>query len=148
VLRDVPFGAAISSGFGLAVIVAEIYLALTVVGALVLSSARRTRDLAYLRTLGVTGGQALALTVTEHAPAVLLSVVPGALLGIGVALLLEPSLGLGTFVGAGNVPPFIDWATLALLTGVLLAVVAVAILLGTWLSRRARLVNALRVGED
>lgn len=148
VLRDVPFGAAISSGFGLAVIVAEIYLALTVVGALVLSSARRTRDLAYLRTLGVTGGQALALTVAEHAPAVLLSVVPGVLLGIGVALLLEPSLGLGTFVGAGNVPPFIDWPTLALLTGVLLAVVAVAILLGTWLSRRARLVNALRVGED
>ena len=94
-LRSVPFGAAIVSGFGLAVIVAEIYLALTVIGALVLSSARRTRDLAYLRTLGVTSGQALALTVTEHAPAVLLAVLPGIVLGIGLAVLFEPEPGTG-----------------------------------------------------
>ena len=86
--------------------------------------------------------------MTEHAPAVLLAVLPGIVLGIGLAVLLEPSLGLGTFIGAGDVPPFIDWAALALLTGVLIGVVAVAIATGTWLSRRARLVNALRVGED
>jgi putative ABC transport system permease protein len=147
-LREAPFGAAIVSGFALAVVVAAIYLALTIIGALVLSSARRTRDLAYLRTLGVTGGQALALTVTEHAPAVLLAVIPGALLGVGVGVLLEPSLGLGTFIGAGNVPPFVDWPALALLTGILIAVVTAAVVAGTWLSRRARLVNALRVGED
>ena len=30
----------------------------------------------------------------------------------------------------------------------LIGVVAVAIVAGTWLSRRARLINALRVGED
>ncbi|HEX6656135.1 MAG TPA: hypothetical protein VF153_08000, partial [Candidatus Limnocylindria bacterium] len=95
-----------------------------------------------------TGAQALELTVMEHAPAVLLAVVPGIALGIGVALLLEPSLGLSTFVGAGGVQPFVDWPALALLSAILLGVVAVAILGGTWLSRRARLVNALRVGEE
>jgi putative ABC transport system permease protein len=147
-LRDTPFGNAIASGFGLAVLVAEIYLALTVIGALVLSSARRTRDLAYLRTLGVTGGQAIGLTVMEHAPAVLLAILPGIALGIGVGLLLEPSLGLGTFIGSSDVPPFVDWAALGVLTAVLVGVVAVAIIAGTWLSGRARMMNALRVGED
>lgn len=147
-LHNAPFSTAITAGFQIAVIVAELYLALTVIGSLVLSSARRTRDLAYLRTLGVTGAQALSLTVMEHAPAVLLAVVPGIALGIGVALLLEPSLGLSTFVGAGGVQPFVDWPALALLSAILLGVVAAAILGGTWLSRRARLVNALRVGEE
>jgi putative ABC transport system permease protein len=147
-LRDTPFGNAVASGFGLAVLVAEIYLALTVIGALVLSSARRTRDLAYLRTLGVTGGQAIGLTVMEHAPAVLLAILPGIALGIGVGLLLEPSLGLGTFIGSSDVPPFVDWAALGVLTAVLIGVVAVAIIAGTWLSGRARMMNALRVGED
>jgi putative ABC transport system permease protein len=147
-LRTAPFGAAITSGFGLAVLVAEIYLALTVIGALVLSSARRTRDLAYLRTLGVTAGQAVGLTVMEHAPAVLLAILPGIALGIGVGVLLEPSLGLGSFIGSSDVPPFVDWAARTGLTAILVGVVAVAIVAGTWLSRRARLTNALRVGED
>jgi hypothetical protein len=34
------------------------------------------------------------------------------------------------------------------LTAVLVGVVAVAIIAGTWLSGRARMMNALRVGED
>jgi putative ABC transport system permease protein len=148
-LRGNSMGQAVIHGYALAVLIAAIYMALTIVGALIISAARRTRDLAYLRTLGVSAPQSLALTVMEHAPPVLLALVPGVALGIGVAVLVLPGLGLGTFAGtSGPVPLFVDAIALTILIAGLLGVVAVAVMAGTWLSRRARLVNALRMGED
>ena len=147
-LHDAPLAAAIPLGYGLALIVAALYMALTVIGSLVLSAARRTRDLAYLRTLGVTSRQSLALTIMEHLPPVLLAVIPGIALGIGVAILCEPGLGLATFVGTDDAPLFIDWPALVTIVVALAGVVAVAVTSGTWLSRRARLVEALRIGDD
>jgi putative ABC transport system permease protein len=147
-LHDAPLAAAIPLGYGLALVAAALYMALTIIGSLVLSAARRTRDLAYMRTLGVTGRQALALTIMEHAPPVLIAVIPGVALGIGVALLCEPGLGLAAFVGTTGAPMFVDWPGLTVLVAVLIGVVAVAVTAGTWLSQRARLVEALRIGED
>ena len=148
-LHDQPLGAAVALGYGLALIVAAGYTALTIIGSLVLSTTGRTRDLAYLRTLGVTGRQALALTVVEHTPPVLLALLPGVALGIGLAYLLEPGLGLATFAGtSGGVPLFVDWPMLALLALSLIGVVALAVAAGTWLSRRVRVVDSLRIGDD
>jgi putative ABC transport system permease protein len=148
-LRDAPMGQILVAGYAVAVVVAALYLALTVIGALVLSAARRTRDLAYLRTLGVSGTQSLSLTVVEHAPPVVLALAPGIGLGIGIAVLTQGSLGLGHFAGtAGAVPLFVDVPSLVLLAVGLLGVVAFAVAAGTWLSRRARMVNALRMGDD
>jgi putative ABC transport system permease protein len=148
-LRGNSMGQTVIAGYSLAVLVAAVYMALTIIGALILSAARRTRDLAYLRTLGVSGPQSLALTVMEHAPPVLLALVPGVALGIWVAALVLPSLGLGTFAGtSGPVPVFVDAIALAVLIAGLIGIVAAAVVVGTWLSRRARLVNALRMGED
>jgi putative ABC transport system permease protein len=147
-LHDAPLGTAVAIGYAISLVVAAIYLALAIIGAVVLSAARRTQDLAYLRTLGVTGQQALGLTVVEHAPPVALALLPGAALGIGIAFLLEPGLRLEEFVGTSGVPLFVDWSTLALLGAGLIAVVAAAVTAGTWLSRQARLVDALRIGED
>jgi putative ABC transport system permease protein len=147
-LHDAPLGALVVTGYRLALVLAAIYMALTIIGALILSAARRSQDLAYLRTLGVTRGQALALTFAEHAPPVLLALVPGVALGIGIAILCEPGLGLATFVGIkGAVPLSVDWPALALMAIALIAVAATAIAAGTWLSRRARLVDALRIDE-
>ena len=147
-LHEAPLGAFIGTSYRLALVIAATYMALTIVGSLVLSAARRTRDLAYLRTLGVSGRQALALTVMEHAPPVLLALLPGIVLGIGVAILCEPGLGLATFVGARDVPLFVDWTALAILAATLIGVVTAAVIAGTWLSRRGRLVDALRIGDD
>ena len=147
-LHDAPLGAAIGTGYGVALVLAAIYMALTIIGALILSAARRTRDLAYLRTLGVTARQALALTVLEQATPVLLAIAPGIALGIGLAILCEPGLGLATFVGTSGVPLFVDWGAIGLIVAALGGVVAAAVIVGTWLSRRARLADALRVGED
>ena len=147
-LHDAPLVEVIADGYRLALIVAAGYMALTIIGALVLSGARRTRDLAFLRTLGVTSAQALALTVMEHAPPVLLALAPGVVLGIAVAVLVEPGLGLGAFVGGSGVPLYIDWPGLGVMTAVLIGVAAVAVTAGTWLSRRGRMVDALRIGDD
>jgi putative ABC transport system permease protein len=148
-LRGAVLSQAVIAGFALAVVIAAVYMALTIIGALILASARRTRDLAYLRTLGVSAPQSLALTVMEHAPPVLLALIPGLALGYAVASLTLPSLGLGTFAGAnGPVQLFVDVTSLTVMVAALIGVVTAAVLAGTWLSRRARLVNALRMGED
>lgn len=146
-LRDAPLEAVITTGYLAALVIAAVYMALAIVGAMVLSAAGRTRDLAYLRTLGVTGRQAFGLTVMEHGPPVIIALIPGLALGIAIVLLVEPGLGLATFVGSTGVPLYIDWLPLAALAVALIAVVATAVGLGTWLARRARPTDALRIGE-
>jgi hypothetical protein len=47
-------------------------------------------------------------------------------------------------VGSGGVPLFVDWVALGLLVIGLILVVALAVGIGTWLARRARVVNVLR----
>lgn len=147
-LHDAPFGAVIVAGYGAALVTAAIYMAMTIIGAVILSGARRTRDLAFLRTLGVTDVQRLALTVMEHAPPVILAIIPGVALGIGIAILCAPGLGLDTFVGATGVPLYVDVPALAAIVAALIGVVAVAVAAGTWISSRARMADALRIGDD
>lgn len=148
-LQQAPLVAIVANGFRGALLAAAIYLALAVLSALTLSAAARTRDLAFLRTLGMSARQALQLTIVEHGPPVLIALVPGVVLGVGVAYLLAPSLGLSAFAGTERaVALTVDWAGVALLSGALLAVVAAAIGLSTLVARRARSADALRIGED
>lgn len=147
-LHDAPLEDVIATGYTLALIVAAIYMAMAIVGALVLSAAGRTRDLAYLRTLGVTSRQSLGLMIVEHGPPVVLALIPGILLGIAIAILVQPGLGLDIFVGIKGVPLYVDWVAMAGMAGALIAVVAGAVVLGTWLSRRGRPTDALRMGEQ
>ncbi|HEX5148322.1 MAG TPA: FtsX-like permease family protein [Candidatus Limnocylindrales bacterium] len=144
-----PFSGAVVVGYWLAFAIAAAYMAFTVIGALVLSAERRTRDLTYLRPLGFTARQALGLAFMEHGPLLLLAVVPGIAFGLGVAILCIPGLGLATFVGSvGDVPVFVDWPALAVLAGGLLAATAAAVAGGTWLAGWAQLRDSLRNGEN
>jgi putative ABC transport system permease protein len=147
-LRDAPLTAVIGTGYRAALVAAAMYMAVTFVGALILTSARRSRADAFLRSLGVTGQQALGLTILEHALPAALAILPGLALGIGVAILTEPGLGLATFVGASGVPLFVDWSAVGVLVGSLAGLVALAVVAGTWLSRRMRPAQALRVDDD
>ncbi len=147
-LRTAPLIAVVGDGFRLALLVAGAYAALAVLAALTLTSSRRTQDLAFLRTLGLSGGQATGVTIVEHGIPVLVALVPGVLTGIAIARLLEGSLGLGAFIGPEIAFRIhVDWPGIALVGLALIVVVAVAIAASTWLARRARTVDALRVGE-
>jgi putative ABC transport system permease protein len=148
-LRDAPLVAAVVLGFGAALVVAAAYTAMTVMAALTLSAAARTRDLAFLRTLGLSSRQALSLTVMEHAPPVLIALIPGVVLGVAVAVLLTPALGLAAFAGTDRALALtVEWGPILLMSAALLLVVSAAIGLSTWLSRRARAADALRMGDD
>jgi putative ABC transport system permease protein len=147
-LRDPPLVAAIPTGYEIALIVATGFMTLAIIGALVLSAARRTRDLAFLRTLGLTARQALWLTILEQIPMVVLALIPGVLLGIAVAGLVEPGLALSRFTGDSEAVLFVDWPALAMITAALVGVVVVAVAVGTWLAHRVPVADALRVGHD
>jgi putative ABC transport system permease protein len=148
-LRGAPLVAAVAAGFNLGLVVAALYAALAVAVALVLTSAARARDLTFLRTLGLSQRQTLALTVVEHLPALLAAILVGVALGIGLAILLEPGLDLRAFAGGQlSVPLTIDWAAIALLAGSLVAVVAIALAVSAGVARRLSLARALRLGDE
>lgn len=148
-MLDAPLVAAIGSGFRLTMLVSAAYTAIAVVAALTLSAARRRREVALLRTLGMSGRQSLGLTLVEHAPSILLAVLPGLALGIGIAYLLGPGMGLSAFAGGqATLELRIDWPVVGLVSAGLVVVVALAIGLGTLAARRARAADALRFGDD
>jgi putative ABC transport system permease protein len=148
-MLDAPLVAAIGSGFRLTMLVSAAYTAIAVVAALTLSAARRRREVALLRTLGMSGRQSLGLTLVEHAPSIVLAVLPGLALGIAIAYLLGPGMGLAAFAGGqANLNLHIDWPAVGLVSAGLVAVVALAIGLGTLAARWGRAADALRFGDD
>ncbi|HEX6128142.1 MAG TPA: FtsX-like permease family protein, partial [Candidatus Limnocylindria bacterium] len=148
-LRSAPLVSGVVIGFRGALAVAAGYTALATMAALTLSAAARTRDLAFLRTLGLSARQSLQLTVMEHGPPVLVALVPGVVLGVAVALLLAPSLGLSALAASERqLDLAVDWWSVAIMSAMLLVVVSAAIAVSTWLARRARAADALRIGDD
>jgi hypothetical protein len=88
------------------------------------------------------------LTVIEHLPPVLLALIPGVLLGVALANVVEPGLGLINFTGGQAVALSVDWMTLGAVIGALSAVVLVAIGVGSWLATRERVASALRIEDS
>jgi putative ABC transport system permease protein len=109
--------------------------AFLVFSVLSLSVARRTRQLALLGVLGLTGGQRLWLVVIESVALGFAGSLAGIALGTGLAALalrlLGGDLGGGYFAG---VAPSLQWSTGAALVYGALGVVAAAI--GGWLPAR------------
>ncbi|HET8586284.1 MAG TPA: FtsX-like permease family protein, partial [Candidatus Limnocylindria bacterium] len=148
-LHASPLVSAVAAGFGLGLLVAALYSALAVIVALILTAAARSRDLTFLRTLGLSGRQSIGLTVMEHLPSVLLAMLVGIGLGIGLAVLLEPGLDLRAFAGQTiPVSLSVDWVAVALLALGLAGVVTVAVLATAALARRMSVTRALRLGDD
>ncbi|HEX5395744.1 MAG TPA: FtsX-like permease family protein, partial [Candidatus Limnocylindria bacterium] len=147
-LQGSPLIAGVATGFRFSLLVAALYSALAVIVALTLSAAARARDLAFLRTLGLSRRQAVGLMVLEQVPGVVVALLAGVGLGIAVAALIEPGLDLKAFTGA-TVPVVmrIDPTSVALIGLGLALVVAAAVVVAAALGRRRNLGSALRVGE-
>jgi putative ABC transport system permease protein len=147
-LRGAPLVGAIGRGFGIAVTAAAMYAALAIVAVVFLEGQRRARELAYLRTLGLTSSQTVSLTFVEHAPPTVLALAVGVVLGLGVAWLLEPGLGLGAFIGpAAPVRLQVDWPAIAAIAAIVVAAIAVMVGASSWLARRLEPSRALRIGD-
>jgi hypothetical protein len=147
-LRRSPLVAAVGQGFAIALAAAAVYAALAIVALITLDADRRARELAFLRTLGLTDRQAVGLTFVEHGPPAIVALIVGIALGLGIAWLLEPGLGLGAFIGpAAPVRLTVDWAAVATVALSVLFVVLAMVALSAWLGRRLDAARALRIGE-
>ena len=144
-----PVTAAIVIGIAVAAVVAALYAALAVTAALALAGAARSTELAHLRMVGLSRGDAFRLAAVEHGPTVVLAALAGIAFGLGLFVLLEPGLGLDRLIGSSLVVPFgVDPAQLALSVGAVLAIAAAAIILAGWAQRRGAAVAALRRGME
>ncbi len=149
VFTDSPVTAAIVAGIVIAAVIAAIYAALAVTAALALAGAARAVEVAHLRTLGLSRGEALGLAIIEHGPTVIFAFVAGVALGLGLFVLLEPGLGLDAIVGSQiEVPLSTDPRQLAIILAAVLVIAAVGIGLAAWMQRRGAPVAALRRGFE
>jgi putative ABC transport system permease protein len=144
---------ALVEGTQLTMLLATIAVALLAMIALVataLAGARdRGRSLSLLRTLGMRAGLGWWLALAELLPVVVASLIGGIVAGVGMLVLLEPSLGLGALAGGESDPP--TAISPGLIIGLVIAAIAlmaVAILAEMLAYRRDQLSEVLRVGES
>jgi putative ABC transport system permease protein len=147
-IRDAPLSEGVTRSFALSVGMAALYAILAIVTALTLTARARSRDLSFLRTLGLSQPQALRLAVVEQAPSIVVASCIGTALGIAIVRLIEPGLDVSAFVGPGtSVPLRIDWLTIAIITIALTLVTLAAVAVFTAVNRRAQISQSLRVGD-
>lgn len=148
-LQATPLVRGLITNFRLSVALAVLYSAVAVITALALTARARTRDLSYLRVLGMANRQAVGLMLVEMIPAVLLASAVGVGLGILIANLIAPGIDLAAFAGPDTpVPIFVDWAAVGLIALSLAGLSVLAILVATAVTRRAQLGQVLRVGGN
>ncbi len=148
-LRSDPLVGGVGAGFAIAVIVAVVYAALATVVAMVVVAAQRRGETAHLRILGFSDRDLLALSIIEHAPAVLAATIGGVALGVGVAWFAAPGLDLTGLIGSAvEVPLFVDWSVIGLLVGAIGLLFGVAIWASARAGRRANLSRSARQGIE
>ncbi|MEW1865005.1 ABC transporter permease [Streptomyces sp. NPDC088194] len=116
----------------------------------VISARQRRKEFALLRAIGVGSGRLAALLGTEQVGLALFAVIPGALMGMGLASAVLPLVTVDDS-GQAPYPPLplvMPWRTVALTAvATALAVSAVVLALARLLAR-VDLVRVLRAGED
>ena len=143
-----PLATGTLAAFREGAVLAAAYAAFVIVLALLLTARSRLRDLAYLRALGLSRREAVAVTAAELAPPFVVALVVGTALGLATAYLVEPGLDLTALAAGGrDVEVRLDpLAPLVLAVG-LLAVSGAAIWATAAVVRRMNLSRSLRMGE-
>ncbi len=148
-MHDAPLVSAVTGGFVVALLLALAYAALAIVAVAILNAQQRSREVAFLRTLGTSNGQLTGLTIVEQGLPVIIALGIGVGLGFGLAWLLAPGIDLAAFSRPGaTVLLVVDWASIAGVALVVVAVVVMAVGGSALVARRADLGHALRIGEQ
>lgn len=142
-----PLVAAGLAAFRTATVLAGGLAVLAVVVSLVLAARARRRELAYLRTIGLSRRQGVGLLVAEVLPPLVVAIGVGVGLGVAVVRLLGPGLQLGVMTGGASLSPREDLIG-AVRDGMALAVVVtIATLWAGWSSQRVDLSQTLRTEQ-
>jgi putative ABC transport system permease protein len=148
-MRDAPLVAAVIGGFALAVGLAVAYSALAVVTVVALEAQRRSREVAFLRTLGMSDRQLGQLTILEQGVPLVAALLIGVAGGLGLAWLIAPGIDLAAFSRSGAVSGLeIDWVVIGAVTLTILAVTAAAVATSSLVARRVDVGPALRIGDE
>jgi putative ABC transport system permease protein len=148
-MHDAPLVAAVGDGFALALVVAAGYAVLAVVAVSVLHAQRRSREAAFLRTLGLSDRQVGLLTLVEQGLPLVLALATGVVLGLALAWLVAPGIDLAAFSSPGvTVILQVDWTSIAAASTVIVTVVAVAVTISSWFALRSDVGRALRIGDE
>ncbi|MET0789649.1 MAG: FtsX-like permease family protein [Cellulomonas sp.] len=124
------------------------YAAVALVLTVVATSRERGRTLSALRTLGLDGRTARAMTFGELAPLAIAALLAGTAVGIAVPWMLTGALGLDLVTGAAEATALqVTWVPVVGAAAVVLAALAVAVVVESAVRRRDRLGEVLRVGE-
>jgi putative ABC transport system permease protein len=144
-----PGSGALAAGLFSAIGVVAVLLALAIALTLVLSSAARGRLFALLGALGLPRRQELGLVAWELAPAIVVSVPVGALVGLALVPLVSSALDLTVFTG-GFAPPATDFggATTAGLVLLFLLVSLAAVAAAYLFARRTAAARTIRTIDE
>ncbi|RCG32596.1 ABC transporter permease [Sphaerisporangium album] len=143
-----PLTGTIKAGFLVVTIAMTVYALLTVIIALVVGAAERTRALSFLRTLGLSERQAANLTVLEIAPLILITACAGLVLGLALPSALGPGIDLRAYAGDIAMGEYrLDPTTPILLATGLAAVALAGAFVHAVAGRRRSLGSILRVGD-
>ncbi|MDO8107262.1 ABC transporter permease [Isoptericola sp. b441] len=148
-LRSAATATAMSVGIGVVVAAGLLAAMLAVALALADRSARRTRVVAVLRTMGLPSRAEVRLVLWEVAPVVAVSVLAGVGLGFALTGLLLASTDVRPFTGGAAQPGLV--VDPVALTGAVVAVVAVAcvaVAVSAFAAARRSAAVVLRAGED
>ncbi len=148
-LRDSPISRAVTAGVALASVVSALYAALAVAAALALAGSARALEMAHLRTLGLTRGEALRLGLSEHGPTVLVAFAAGVALGLFLFVFLKSGLGLAAIVGSTlDIPLQVELGQLALVLAGIVMIMVAGIGLSLALGARTTAAAAVRRGIE
>jgi putative ABC transport system permease protein len=147
-LHHAPLARAITAGLALALAVTLAYGAIALAASSLMSLLARRREIVLLRTLGTRPRQLVGMLLLGQLPGVVAALSVGLLLGLGLALLLLPSLRLEAFTGPGvTVSLQLEPAHLVV-AAVLPAVAALGLtVVGGWLMGRGSVAAIIRGGD-
>jgi putative ABC transport system permease protein len=143
-----PLVKAVDRGYQATVGLAAAFAGLAALAAIALTSRERARDLGFLRTMGLSSRQLIALTVIEQVPWALLATGSGVAFAFSLIWVIQPGLDLSPFTGADTADQiFADWPTVLAVTAAVLVVLLAATALYSYQARRLNLGNVLKLGD-
>ncbi|HZD21872.1 MAG TPA: FtsX-like permease family protein [Acidimicrobiia bacterium] len=132
----------------IALVLATALAAVVAVSGFAVTARERTRDLGYMRAIGLTRRQMAWAIITEQLPLALLAALLGIAAGVGAAFLVEPALDVtaltATTLDTGVV---VDWASIAVVSLSVVGSVLVATAIYSYSRRDLDLANVLRRDE-
>lgn len=147
-ITEDPMVESVSTTHLIAIAASAVFAAMAAVAGMALTSSERTRDMGYLRAVGLTQRQMIWVTVTEQIPLAVVSALVGIGLGVGLAMVVIPVFDLVSLTGTEiDVETIINWGPIAAIGIAVLGTVVGATAIYGYINRRLDLASVLRRGD-